>query len=109
MTVAAATFSLIAGLMVCLLSHFEDSRNFHPSALLGRYLFSNTLLWIIHIRTLWLANKSKTISIINTAALTSNIVTLSLKLKSKKFWLNNEDKRRSPEELDGMFGRTFFL
>lgn len=95
--------------MVCLLSHFEDSRSIRPSSLLGLYLFSNTLLWILRIRTLWLANESMSISVISTVVLTFNVATLGLELKSKKSWLNSEDKGRSPEELGGIFDRSFFL
>lgn len=94
--------------MFCLLSYAEHGRNIRPSGVLGAYLFFSLLFDIAHIRTLWLIGEDTNEARLFTTSVVLKVFILLLEAKSKREYLNPEDKLRGPEELSSIFSQGAF-
>jgi ATP-binding cassette subfamily C (CFTR/MRP) protein 1 len=107
-SIGAATLSLIDAFVFCLLSYAEHGRNIRPSGVLGAYLFFSLLFDIVHVRTLWLIGEDTNEARLFTTSVVVKVFILVLEAKSKREYLNPEDKLRGPEELSSIFSQGAF-
>ena len=107
-TVAAATLSLVNSVLFCALSYAEHGRNLRPSAVLGTYLFFSLLFDIVRVRTLWLIGEDTTVARVFTTSVVLKVGILMLEAHEKREYLNEDDRKRGPEELSSIFSQGLF-
>lgn len=73
-SIPAAVFSLVAALVLALLSYYEHKRSIRPSTLLSIYLFFSVLFDTVQARSLWLRNSNAPIAATFSAALAVKLI-----------------------------------
>lgn len=99
---AAATLSLVDGLVICVLSYSEH-KSLRPSTLLLTYLIFSLIFDTARVRTLWLLQP--TIGAVLTASMAVKVLMLILEAREKRGWLNTEEI--GEEELSGILNQGF--
>ena len=107
-TIAAATLSLVNSIAFCALSYAEHGRNLRPSAVLGAYLFFSLLFDIVRIRTLWLIGEDTNLARLFTTSVVLKTGILILEAREKRQYLDDNDRKRGPEELSSIFSQGVF-
>lgn len=62
----------------------------------------------VRLRTMWLVQYSITIRAMFTTSLAIKAILLVLEAKEKRRYLNNTDRKRSPEETSSVFSQSVF-
>lgn len=106
-TLAASSFSFLAGLLVVPLSFLEHRRSVKPSAILATYLLFDSLFQAAQVRTLYLIDTSKGISGSMAASLALGITQLMLEVQSKRGYLKEPFNRFSKEATSGIVDWSF--
>lgn len=107
-SVPAAALSLIASVIVVLLSYFEHNRSVRPSALLTTYLLLLTIFNAAQVRTVFLARQVTSIPAVMTVALAVGAALLMLEAQSKRTFLRQPFKTYSKEATSGIIGWSIF-
>ncbi|KAE9364281.1 P-loop containing nucleoside triphosphate hydrolase protein [Stipitochalara longipes BDJ] len=97
-SIAAASVSFAATLILAVLSNFEHSRSARPSFIINTYLLFATLLDLAQIRTLWLISGDMVLASVFTTSVAFNL----------RSFLRGPYKDSPPEALSGIFSRTVF-
>ena len=108
LSVAAAVLSLVDVVSVGRLSYSEHTKNLRPSTLLSLYLFFSLLFDAIQTGTLWQVSYRLPIAQLSLASLVVKIALLLLEAKTKLFYLEPDDEKRSPEETESVFSLAVF-
>ena len=96
------------GVLLCLLSPLEHSRNLRPSSIINVYLLSVFLDAVI-VRTLWLSSYDTGIRNTFTAAFTIKAVLLILEaIEKQRYFISNKDQQLSPYAKSSIYNRIFF-
>ncbi|PWY78579.1 hypothetical protein BO94DRAFT_183182 [Aspergillus sclerotioniger CBS 115572] len=111
LAITSLTLSVADAAFLCVLSYLEHEEAIDPSNVLLIYLFLFKLLDATRLRTLWLLGDGrlpfKTISSINLAV---KLAILCVESQGKmKYFLNSENKIRSPKETGRIFNNGLFL
>ncbi|TAQ85919.1 hypothetical protein B7494_g5754 [Chlorociboria aeruginascens] len=107
-SVPTAVITLLASLMLALLSCAENSRTVHPSTLLNGYLFFSLIFDTSRCRTLWLQQYNLKIDIVFTAAVACKFAILFLEVVEKRGILQPIYALYPPEAISGIFNKCFF-
>jgi ATP-binding cassette subfamily C (CFTR/MRP) protein 1 len=106
-SVPCATITLVAYLILPLLSYAEHKKTIRPPVLLNGYLFVSLLCDIVHSRTLWLRSKDKIAGNFS-ACVALKFVILILEAVGKRHLLTDRHQTSSPEATSGIYSRSFF-
>lgn len=107
-SIAAASLSFAATLILAVLSNFEHSRSARPSFIVNTYLFFTTLLDLTQIRTLWLIPGDKVLASVFTTCVAFNLVIVFLESIEKRSFLKDPYNEYPPESLSGIFNTSVF-
>ncbi|THC99810.1 hypothetical protein EYZ11_000740 [Aspergillus tanneri] len=107
-SIPAAVFSLVAALMLALLSHYEHQRSVRPSTLISIYLFFSVLFDAVQARSLWLRNSNTPIAAAFTGALAIKLIITVLEGREKRASLQVQGLKLSPETTSSIYNRTVF-
>jgi len=108
LSLAAAAFSFIGAICMCLLSHMEHTRSVRPSALLNFYLFFSVLFDAVQLRTLWKIHSLQTVAKLFSSTLALKVVLLILEAKEKGAFLKPPYHGTTPEGRSGLYNRSLF-
>ena len=109
-SVPTAIVTVVAGIVLPLVSFVEHDRTVRPSSLLNVYLFLTVLFDIARVRTLWLQQYNHAAAIVTTAAVAVKSILLLLESVEKRNILLPKPAAVSPPEATaGIFNRLFFL
>jgi ATP-binding cassette subfamily C (CFTR/MRP) protein 1 len=106
-SVPCAAITLVAYLIIPVLSYAEHTKTIRPSILLNGYLFVSLLCDIVQARTLWLRNKDKIAGDFS-ACVALKFVILVLEAVEKRHLLKPRYQTQSPEATSGIYNRSFF-
>ncbi|CAG2005581.1 unnamed protein product [Fusarium graminearum] len=107
-TVPAAALAFVGCMGGSVLSYFEHCRSRRPSSLLGILTLLILLCDVTRVRTMWLMDQPRAISILTTAALPINILLLVFESLTKTAVANEKEASRSKEEIVGILNRSVF-
>ncbi|KAF4455698.1 hypothetical protein F53441_2030 [Fusarium austroafricanum] len=107
-TVPAATLAFVGCIGGSVLSYFEHCRSRRPSSILGIITLLILLCDSTRVRTMWLMDQPRAISILTTAALPINLLLLVFESISKTAVADAKEAARSREEVVGILNRSFF-
>lgn len=109
-SIASLLLSVADVPLICVLSHLEHNKTICPSSLLLTYLSTSVLLDATSLRTLWLLKSEKLVlKIVSSSSLAVKLALLTVESSRKaKYFINAEDKTRSPEETGGIFSNGLF-
>ncbi|RLL96888.1 hypothetical protein CFD26_106852 [Aspergillus turcosus] len=107
-SIPAAVFSLVAALMLALLSYYEHQRSIKPSTLLSIYLFFSILFDAVQARSLWLRNSNAPIAAAFSAALAVKLIITVLEGREKRASSQVRGIKLSPETTSSIYNRTVF-
>ena len=109
--IPSAILSLLAVLLITVLSAIEHSRSVRPSTLICVYLLVTILLDSVQVRTLFLRPYySNNLAAMAATAVGLKTFLLSIEIQHKGKYLSLKDHEQyPPEELSGVFARTIFL
>ncbi|EED18735.1 multidrug resistance protein, putative [Talaromyces stipitatus ATCC 10500] len=106
--IAASCLNTVVGLLLCLLSPLEHSRNLRTSSILNAYLLS-VFLDAVVLRTLWLSSYDTDIRNAFTAAFTVKAVLLLLEaVEKQRYFISDKDRQLSPYAKSSIYNRAFF-
>jgi ATP-binding cassette, subfamily C (CFTR/MRP), member 1 len=103
----SSLLSVVAAIVICILSHYEHTRSHRPSYLLWSYLCINALFEATRTRTYWLVGDNVTAACF-TAAIAVNLLLLALEGRNKQSLAKDLDQNQSAEELAGPLSRSLF-
>lgn len=106
--IAASCLNATVGVLLCLLSPLEHSRNLRPSSIINVYLLSIFLEAVI-VRTLWLSSYDADIRNTFTAAFTIKAALLILEtVEKQRYFVSDKDRQLSPYAKSSIYNRIFF-
>lgn len=106
-SVASAVISLVASLLIPVVSYFEHLKSLRPSALLVSFLSLTCLFEAVQTRTYWLSGEVALAATLSVSVGTRLIV-LYFETLSKKGLLLAQDEKIAVERLAGPISRTLF-
>lgn len=106
-SIPSALVSLIATILILLVSHFEHLKSVRPSTLLVSFLTLTCLFEATRTRTYWLSGE-KALAITLSVSLGFRLLTLNLESLSKRGLLQTYDEKIAVEQLAGPISRTAF-
>ncbi|KAI3395074.1 hypothetical protein diail_1831 [Diaporthe ilicicola] len=106
-SVASAVVSLVASLLIPVLSHFEHLKSLRPSASLISFLSLTCLFEAVRTRTYWLSGEVALAAALS-AGVGMRLVVLYFETLSKKGLLLAQDEKIAVERLAGPISRTLF-
>lgn len=107
-SIAAASLSSAAAIVMFLLSHLEHSRSVRPSSIINAYLFFTIFFDAAKVRTLWIRGDSTSIAGTSTAVLAVKLTVLATEAKEKRKHLLSPYLNISPETTSGLYSRSLF-
>ena len=108
-SIASATLTLVAAILLCVTSLLEHTRSPAPSFLLSIYLLITTLLDTVRIRTLWQIGESTALCSAFVVAFAVKLALLVAESWSKRRYLSQKDNEVAGEELAGFLSKSLFL
>ena len=108
-SVPAAALSLVAGLALLMLSHFEHMRSHRPSFLIGLYLLINLLLRATMVRTYWHIGGYRSVASATLASILVQLVVLGLESYNKSHLVGEKETSVSAEGSAGFLARSLFI
>lgn len=107
---ASAVLSVLAGVILAALSHFEHARSVRPSFIINLYLIVTALFDAARVRTHWLMTDgdNHTLAAVMTASLAVKLVVLLLEAREKRSLLLGLYSRFSVESTSGLISRSSF-
>jgi ATP-binding cassette, subfamily C (CFTR/MRP), member 1 len=107
-TIPAAVVSVVTTTFILVLSAVHHTKSVRPSLLLSAFILLTALFDCARARTLWNVASEKSLPLIFTLALAVKVSILATE-NMRKHRSPRNDSKYAPEELAGLFGRTFFL
>ena len=107
-SIPAAALSLVAAFSVIIISHYDHTRSYSPSLLLGIYLCITALLKSATVRTYWSLDGDRTIATTTLSALTVQLIMLVLESCSKRRYITDGELGVSNEGMAGFLSRSLF-
>ncbi|EQL03011.1 ABC transporter [Ophiocordyceps sinensis CO18] len=108
--IPAAALSLIAAVLVLVVSVFEHARTVKPSALLGVYLFFTLLFDVAQSRNQWLSSRNDAFTKLFTASVALKLAVLLVEAQSKARWaMEPRVHAHNPEATSSIFNRSVFF
>lgn len=107
-SVASTTLSVLSGLTLAVLSHFEHVKSARPSFLINLYLIATVLFDATRVRTQWLIGNDDAVAGVLTASLAVKCLVLVLEAVEKRSLLLGLDRSFSHESTSGLFSRSSF-
>ncbi|CAK7197974.1 hypothetical protein SEUCBS139899_000628 [Sporothrix eucalyptigena] len=107
-TLASTILNLATFVVLAVVGDLEHVRSIRPSFLIQTFFFFAILCDMPRVRTQWLVPNNSTVAPIFTAAFGVKFVLLFIESTHKYSHSNLADQKVSPEEIQGVFGRTFF-
>jgi hypothetical protein len=107
-TIGTATVTLVAYLVLGILSQYEHTRTIKPSTINTGYLFLSSLLSIPESRTLYFVESNRVIPILYTVNLCLRVVLLVVESIPKDSVLKRAYQNPPPETATGVLGLSLF-
>ncbi|OQE74121.1 hypothetical protein PENNAL_c0084G03585 [Penicillium nalgiovense] len=107
-TIGTATVTLVAYLVLGILSQYEHARTIKPSTINTGYLFLSSLLSIPESRTLYFVESNRVIPILYTVNLCLRAVLLVVESIPKDSVLKRAYQNPPPETATGVLGKSLF-
>ncbi|VUC23409.1 unnamed protein product [Clonostachys rosea] len=107
-SIPSAVLSVIAGLLLSVLSFFEHSRSVRPSNVINFYLAFSILLDVAQCRTLWLRESNVPIPAVFTTGVIFKLAFLAIEMIEKRRILKTPYSLYPPEALAGLLNRSVF-
>ncbi|KAH6652223.1 putative ABC multidrug transporter [Truncatella angustata] len=106
---AAAVLTILATLLLLVISNLEHSRSLRASVLISLYLVPTVLFDIARARTWWLAFGGLSCTVSFTIKTIFKFCIAVLEAVPKKRWLEDDQKQKgiSPEETSGVYSLAF--
>lgn len=108
-SIAATVLTLLAAILIIILSHAEHVKSVRPSFILSIYLFVSLLFDVARVRTEWLRSGNKTFATIFLVSTLLKLALLSLESVEKRQILLEKNENLSKESTSGPFNRGFFV
>jgi hypothetical protein len=106
-SIAAAILSVVASILVCVLSHYEHNRSFRPSPVLILFLALTILFEAARTRTYFLLGVTALAATLS-ISIAFKVLLLTMESQNKKRVLMQQHQTKTLEELAGPINRTFF-
>lgn len=106
-SIPCAIVTVIAYLVLPVLSYAEHAKTVRPSLLLNGFLLISLLCDVVRARSLWLLNKDKIASDF-TACVALKCLIFVLEAVEKRHILKPEHQTKSPEATSGIYSRSLF-
>lgn len=106
--VPSAMLSLLAALVIFVLSGLEHTRAVRPSLVLNTYLLTSLLFDVTQARTLYLRHENTSILGLFTTNIGVKIALLLMEARDKRRYLKFPYREYSPETTSGILNRSFF-
>jgi ATP-binding cassette subfamily C (CFTR/MRP) protein 1 len=107
-TIGTAVVTLLAYVVLGILSQYEHSRTVRPSTINSGYLFLSSLLSLAEARTLYFVEANRAIPILYTVNLCLRVVTLVIESIPKHSILKSAYRNPPPETATGVLGLSLF-
>lgn len=107
-TLASSIVSFCTSIVLAALADLEHVRSIRPSYLIQTFLFFSIFCDLPRIRTQWMLPDNSTVAPIFSAAFGLKLVIIFIESTHKYSHSTLADKKISPEEIQGIFGDTFF-
>ncbi len=107
-TLASAIVNLVTTLVLLVLSDLEHVRSIRPSFLLQIFFTAIVLVDLPRIRTQWLLNNNSVVAAVFSITFALNVALLTVESLQKWKHSTLYPSNVSPEDYQGVFGRTFF-
>lgn len=109
LSVPATAISLVAAVLLLVLSHLEHTRSIRPSSLITIYLLTTILCDAARLRTKWLLGESRPDLSVITACLAVKVAILALEAVGKRKILLDLYQYVSLEATSGLVNRSAFF
>lgn len=107
-SLAAAIFTLIATLGLCILSYVEHSKNIRPSSIINAYLLTTVPFDAAQLRTRWLRGDNLAGNGVASSILATKLLVLVSEATEKTRILLTPYVDSSPEYTSGLYSRGLF-
>lgn len=108
LSIPAAVFSLIASILICILSDLEHRKSLRPSTLLNIYLFFSLLFDIVQTRTLWLIDGFDRVATTFSVSLTLKLALLIVEAIEKSAFFTGPYRSIPKEASSSVYNRSVF-
>ncbi|KAJ6134374.1 ABC transporter integral membrane type 1 [Penicillium sp. IBT 18751x] len=107
-TIGTAVVTLLAYVVLGVLSQYEHSRAIRPSTINSGYLFLSSLLSLAEVRTLYFVETNRAVPVLYTVNLCLRVAALAIESIPKTSILKTAYRNPPPETATGVLGLSFF-